>query len=156
MKISFQALPTNLVRALQDGGADANGAVPERTISDGLGNPCRHCLKEVPEGEEMLILAYRPFPEVQPYAEVGPIFLCAKHCERHADSESLPEMFASWERILVRGYTEDNRIKYGTGQVIPMKDVEQVAEKILADDEISYVHMRSSSNNCYQCRVERG
>jgi hypothetical protein len=77
MKSVFKALPTETVRALQAGAADAYGMPPERKISDGDGVPCRHCLKNVGAGEPYLVLAYRPFPELQPYAETGPIFLHA-------------------------------------------------------------------------------
>ena len=103
----------------------------------------------------MLVLAYRPFPSIQPYAEVGPIFLCAERCRRHHDTHVLPRMFLDWDRILVRGYTSDHRIRYGTGQVIDMTAVEPVAEQMFSDDTVAYIHMRSASNNCYQCRIER-
>jgi hypothetical protein len=53
----------------------------ERAVSDGQGNPCRSCLHEVPAGAGMLILAARPFPAAQPYAETGPIFFCADACK---------------------------------------------------------------------------
>ena len=77
----FSPIATPIARAYQSGGLDANGQVPERQISDGDGNPCRHCLNLIPKGAEMLVLAHRPFPAPQPYAEVGPIFLCADACE---------------------------------------------------------------------------
>ena len=51
---------------------DANG-LPERHVSEGTG-PCRHCLGEIAGSAPYLILAHRPFPKPQPYAEVGPIF----------------------------------------------------------------------------------
>ena len=76
----YVAIPTPVVRALQAGGLDANGQLPERKVAEGGGNPCRHCLKLIPEGAGMLVLAHRPFPAPQPYAEVGPIFLCADDC----------------------------------------------------------------------------
>ncbi len=103
----------------------------------------------------MLIVAYRPFPTIHPYAEVGPIFLCAEQCERHLDTMTLPDMFQGWAKILVRGYSSDDRIRYGTGKVIDMNDLERVAEKIFEDSRVEYIHMRSASNNCYQCRIER-
>lgn len=74
MKLKYLPMPSNEVRALQAGGKDAYGCAPERTVSDGDGNPCRHCLDFVPKGAGMLILAYRPFPDVQPYAETGRSF----------------------------------------------------------------------------------
>ena len=76
--IHFHPLPTAEVQALRAGGPDAYGNPPERVRAEGHGNPCRHCLNFVPEGAEMLILAHRPFDALQPYAETGPIFLCAE------------------------------------------------------------------------------
>ena len=156
MTLKFMALPTDAVRALQMGENDANGQRPIEAISDGGGNPCRHCLREIPAGETMLVVGYRPFPEPQPYAEVGPLFVCSEPCQRHPESAELPEMFRSWEKILIRGYTADNWIKYGTGQVISMAEVETAATKLFEQEDIAYIHMRSASNNCFQARIERG
>jgi hypothetical protein len=63
---TISALPTDLVRALQHGGADAHGQTPERALSDGGGNPCRHSLRYIPKRAEMLILAHRPFAQPPP------------------------------------------------------------------------------------------
>ena len=155
MILKFSALPTNSVRKLQAGGFDANGQTPEVTKSDGSGNPCRHCLKEIPEGNAMLVLAYRPFPSPQPYAELGPIFLCAEQCERHPDTSELPCMFTSWEIIMIRGYDKDDRIVYGTGRVVPMKEATTEAAVLLGNKEVAYIHMRSASYNCYQAKIEK-
>ena len=155
MTIRFKALPTEDVRALQRGGPDAYGFTPERRISDGDGVPCRHCLKNIAEGEEYLILAYRPFPALQPYAETGPIFLHARECERAEQGEKLPDMLDSSDYI-VRGYGRDDRIVYGTGAVVPTADIPARAETLFARDDVAYVHVRSARNNCYQCRIERG
>lgn len=155
MPIKFLALPTDRVRALQAGAPDANGQIPERKISDGKGNPCRHCLSEIAEGKEMLVLAYRPFSELQPYAELGPIFLCAEPCERRSDAETLPALYRGRDGVLLRGYTAADRILYGTGQVVPVGEAERVAGEILAVPGVAYLHMRSATNNCFQCRIER-
>lgn len=156
MQLKFVALPTPVARAYQTGGVDANQQIPERAISDGGGNPCRHCLTEIPAGKEMLVLAHRPFPELQPYAESGPIFLCADECERHQDSTTLPKMFHSWNSVLIKGYTPENRIQYGTGVIVPVEAIETNAQAILERQEVAYVHMRSATNNCYLGRIERG
>lgn len=148
------ALPTETVRALQAGAPDANGMVPERAISDGEGNPCRHCLKPVPAGAPMLVLAHCPFPAPQPYAEIGPIFLCADPCERW-DGEGLPEIARTVPDYLIKGYTEEDRIRYGTGTVVPVGELTARAETLLARDDVSYVHVRSARNNCYQFRIDR-
>lgn len=148
----FVAIPTDIVRAYQRGGPDANGQVPERKISDGGGNPCRHCLRMIPEGAGMLVLAHRPFPAPQPYAELGPIFLCADPCEA-GGGETVPEILASPDYI-VRGYGADDRIVYGTGAVVPTARIREEAAARLADPRVVYVHVRSARNNCFQVRIE--
>lgn len=151
----YVALPAETARAFQAGENDANNQPPERHISDGGGNPCRHCLADIPEGEPFLILSYRPFPALQPYAEVGPIFLHADACDRFEKTAETPPMVLNKERILMRGYGNDNRIIYGTGQVIATAEIEEAAAKLLERREVAYLHLRSSTNNCYQCRIER-
>jgi hypothetical protein len=154
MSITFVALETDVVRSLQAGGPDANGQLPERHVSNGGGVPCRHCLAQVKEGESYLILAHRPFPAPQPYAEQGPIFLHAEPCERYAAGSLLPTMLQS-PRYIVRGYDAADRIVYGTGDVVPTAAIPQAAERLFANERVAYVHVRSASNNCYQCRIDR-
>jgi hypothetical protein len=150
--IRFSPIPTETVRAYQSGASDANGQAPERQISTGAGNPCRHCLANIPEGAEMLVLAHRPFPNAQPYAEIGPIFLCADACEAGGGPE-LPEILTSPDYI-IRGYGRDNRIVYGTGAVVPTDQIPAEAEARLNDPSVAYIHIRSARNNCFQCRID--
>lgn len=151
--IRFTAIPTETVRAYQAGGPDANGQTPERHVSDGGGNPCRHCLGMVPKGAALLVLAHRPFPAPQPYAEIGPIFLCAGPCAPGGGPD-LPAMLASPDYI-VRGYGEDHRIVYGTGAVTPTAQIPARAAELFRDARVAYVHVRSARNNCFQCRIDR-
>jgi Protein of unknown function (DUF1203) len=153
--LRFIGLDSATVESLQGGAPDANGQPPERQLSDGGGNPCRHCLEDMPEGTPFLVLAHRPFPAPQPYAEVGPIFLHAEDCP-HYEETGAPEMFTRRETILIRGYGSDDRIVYGSGKVIPTTQIESAAKEIFQDPKIAYIHLRSASNNCYQCRIERG
>lgn len=154
MPIQFIALPTDAVRALQRGGADANGRPPERQISDGDGVPCRHCLRFVEKDEPFIIVGYRPFETVQPYAETGPLFLHAAECTRAPASGRLPEILQS-DSYILRGYDADERIVYGTGDVVARGHVVGRAETLLADLAIAFVDVRSAQNNCFQCRIVR-
>jgi len=155
MSIRFVALDTELVRRLQAGGPDANGQTPERQISPGDGVPCRHCLEPVARGEPFLILAHRPFPAPQPYAEQGPIFLHAEPCVPHEAGADIPKMLAS-PRYIVRGYGANDRIVYGSGQIVATPEIPFAAASLFEDPRIAYLHVRSASNNCYQCRIDRG
>ena len=151
--IRFSPIPTETVRAYQSGAPDANGQPPERHISDGVGNPCRHCLGMIPKGAGMLVLAHRPFPAPQPYAEIGPIFLCADACQP-GGGQGLPAMLDSPDYI-VRGYGADNRIVYGTGAVTPSAQITARAADLFTDARIAYVHVRSARNNCFQVRIDK-
>lgn len=154
MMIRFQAIPSAEARRLQRGGRDANDQVPERKVSDGGAVPCRYCLRRVPKDRPYLVLAHRPFTTIQPYAEQGPIFLCADECPDGSTNDELPAFLAS-ERYIVRGYDAGERIVYGTGQVTPTGDIMDYCRDLLGRTGIAFVHVRSATNNCYHVRVER-
>ena len=154
--IQISALSTDVVRAYQSGAPDAYSQKPERAVSDGQGNPCRHCLQEIPKGAGMLVLAYRPFDGLHPYAETGPMFLCELACGRYTGTSGLPPALATSPSFLIKGYSSRDRIVYGTGQVIRTSDMAEHAEHIFADANVDYIHIRSACNNCYQARIDRG
>lgn len=154
MAIVFKPIATKIVRALQAGGPDAYGLAPEKAVSDGQGNPCRHCLCEIAAGNDMLILAHRPFDGLHAYAETGPIFLCGDTCV--AFDGEMPEVFMTGHDYLIKGYHVDDRIYYGTGQIVEGDRLRQAAEVIFAKPDVAYIHVRSARNNCYQARIDRG
>ncbi len=135
---------------------DAYGFRPRRMVSDGP----RPSLPPLPgenidAGEDLLVFAYRPFPELQPYAETGPVFLHKERCERYAAEEVLPPVLTTSPDFIVRGYNARNRIVYGTGAVTLTPHIRACAAELLERPEIAYVHVRSARNNCYQCRIDR-
>jgi Protein of unknown function (DUF1203) len=151
--VQVTGIATSECEAIWTGGLDANGQAPQRAAATGGKNPCRHCLGLIPEGEPLLVLAYRPFAALQPYAETGPIFLHATPCKRY-EGDSLPAWFQHLDPAVVRGYDERDWIRYDTGQIVRGKDIARTCEAILADTTVAYVHVRSKFN-CFQCRVDR-
>ena len=99
------------------GGVDANGQPALVRAAEGPANPCRHCLRLIPAGEKKLVLAYRPFAGLHPYAETGPIFLHAEPCERYR-ADAVPTWFDFLDPAIVRGYGRDDWIRYETGSVV--------------------------------------
>ena len=152
--LKFIPISTSSVRALQKGKNDIHGNTPEIRISDGTGLPCRHCLEHISEGDEYLILSYKPFSTTQPYAEQGPIFLHAKECEPYDSQDVLPKMYGPEGHLLIRGYNEDERIVYGTGTIVQNAQIVKESQKILEQQDVAYLHVRSTTNNCYQFRIE--
>jgi hypothetical protein len=64
-------------------------------------------------------------------------------------------MFARGDRYMLRGYSADERIIYGTGDVVEVPAIAARAAELLARDDVAFVHMRSARNNCYQARIDR-
>ncbi len=156
MVLGFTPLNSDLVAALRAGGPDAHGQPAERgAVSDGARAPCRHCLCDTPAGAEYLILAHRPFPAPQPYAETGPLFICADDCVAYPGA-GLPPILKTSPDYLLKAYTADHRILYGTGKVVAWAGIVAYAEALLARPEVAFVDVRSARNNCYQLRIHRG
>ncbi len=152
--IRFSSMPTAQAESYWAGAPDANGQHPEIHVSSGDGVPCRHCQRDVAEGERYLILAHCPFPRPQPFAEIGPIFLHAEPCGRYPESDRVPAMFLERESYLLKGYGADDRIVYGTGRIVRSAEIATAASGILDRDDIDYVHVRSALNNCFSCRID--
>lgn len=154
MQIRFNPISSRLAEAWRSGATDAYGLAPEyRAASPGKGTPCRHCLTQVPEGKPYLIVAHRPFTGLNPYTETGPIFICAGDCP--AGGPNFPRPFLQSEHYIVRGYSPDERIIYGTGAVVPTEMIDARCRELLGREDIAFIHIRSASNNCFHCRVER-
>ncbi|MBY5819498.1 DUF1203 domain-containing protein [Rhizobium leguminosarum] len=153
--IRFVAMPTTDAEYLWNGGRDAYDRLPETIVSDGPGHPCRHCLENIDAGKALLVFAYRPFPELQPYAETGPVFLHKQPCARYAAEEIMPPVLTTSRDFIVRGYNENHRIVYGTGAVTAIGDIPAYGEELLGRSDIAYVHVRSARNNCFQCRIDK-
>ena len=155
MSILFIGLDSEIVTKLRATGLDAYGQPIECKPAGQDGWPCRHCLGQTPPNRDMLTLAHRPFETLNPYAETGPIFLCADECAPYEPSPILPDILRS-PRYLLRGYSRDERIIYGTGDVVATAQIAQRAQELLQDPAVAFVDLRSAANNCFQCRVVRG
>ena len=154
MTIRFVPIKTAIAMALREG-RDAYDLPAEHVAAaTGGGVPCRHCLAQVPEDRPYVIVAHRPFAGLNPYTETGPIFLCADHCT--AAGPDFPAAMLTAPGYIVRGYSADERIIYGTGAVTSTPEIATRCETLFTRPEVAFIHIRSASNNCFQCRVERG
>jgi Protein of unknown function (DUF1203) len=158
MAIEFHPYESQFVAQIRAGGPDAYGNPAERAVSDGAGVPCRSCLCNVPAGHDYLILAARPFDSLQPYAETGPIFLCAEACTPWAGAsagDQVPPILTTSPDYLLKGYSGNQRIIYGTGRVVRADQLAAYAEQLFDNPDLAYVDVRSARNNCFQTRITR-
>ncbi len=149
---AYSGMPPAEADDFRRGKADANGQPPEKGISDGTA-PCRCCLSLIEDGKPMLVLGYRPFETLHPYAETGPVFICDQTCRPPSDAE-FPAVLVSPDYLL-KAYSSDERIIYGTGQITPLAEVASYADALLARDDVAFVDLRSARNNCWQVRMTR-
>ncbi len=154
MNIEFVGLPTEDVDQIRTTMRDAYDLPVEVHPADAGAYPCRHCLGHTPAGKNYLILAHRPFATLNPYAETGPIFLCAEECIAATHAPELPEILRA-PHYIVRGYDANERIVYGSGKVTPTAQIPSYAQVLLADPDIAFADVRSAENNCFQCRIRR-
>jgi hypothetical protein len=149
--LKILAIPTADATRVRSAMHDDYGNALAPLISDGSG-PCRHCLRYAKSGERLLLLSYRPFAKPGPYQEVGPVFVHADGCERHA-TDGFPAEFV--ERPLVlRPYDADDNIQ--DSQVFAdAGSAERAAQALLENPKVAYVHARSRTRGCYMFRIER-
>jgi hypothetical protein len=104
-------------------------------------------------GERLTLIAYRPFPWLGPYAEVGPVFVHADACDGYQEVHRYPEGFAH-RRQLLRAYDRNRRICEG----LVVKDgpqAERVLTWLLSRPEVDFVHSRNVEWGCYMFAATR-
>ena len=83
---------------------------------------------------------------------MGPVFVCADECAPEGSGE--PPIIVSPDYLL-KAYSTDQRIIYGTGRITPKAEISTYADTLLARDDVAFVDLRSARNNCWQARLTR-
>jgi hypothetical protein len=133
------------------------------TMVDGFGNqlytqvcdspvPCRSCLRLTAAGEEVILLAYRPFQTEGPYAEVGPVFIHAHCCDAYVPADVFPEDFMT-RRLVLRAYNSKGEIV--DAEVGEPGEHNSVIKRLFENGEVQFIHARNVAYGCYLFRIER-
>ncbi len=155
MTIHFSGIPTAVARKYQRGGGDAYDRAPEKFVCESNDLECRHCGENIALGDTVLLLAWSPFGERQPFAETGPVLLHESECAGYGAQPAPQPALTTTPTRLVRGYTKDERIVYGTGTHVEAGRLREACETMLQNENVEFLHVRSSTNNCWQARVDR-
>ena len=141
MTITVDALPASLAAAATSVWDDDAG-----------GAPLRCCLRDSRPGERVALVSVTPPGPMGAYQEVGPVFLHAEGCDGPS-SPGYPDAFRDRPQVF-RAYAADGSIAggeivdAGTGQ-------EAVAERMLEDPEVAFLHTRNVVYGCYMLMIRR-
>jgi hypothetical protein len=115
--------------------------------------PCRRCLRDAEPGEAVFLLSYDPFDSdaATPYRQPGPIFVHAEPCA-HELSDALPDQLT--RRLLSVRAFDDGHLMLG-GVVIDGAKLQETSERLLQDDDVSYLHVHNAAPGCFAARIER-
>ncbi len=130
----------------------ASGA-PDHKISvvaEERSAPCRHCLTWAKPGERVILFPYQAIPSDRPYAESGPIFVHAEPCSRYISSNEFPRELRNGRAI--RAYNQQHEI---VAAEVANGAPEEIAARLLQNDAVEFLHVRSATHGCYTFKVER-
>lgn len=113
--------------------------------------PCRICLRQSKEPEDLILLSYQPLSDTNPYAEIGPILIHPHACVPY-DMSAFPEDFLERE-LVVRAYNVEGRI--ADAVVAAPGDADRAASAFLENHDIAEVHVRSRAYTCFLFKAVR-
>jgi hypothetical protein len=113
--------------------------------------PCRRCLRDGLVGEMMRLVSYDPFLGTSPYTGSGPIFVHERECESF-EGDGIPDQLRR-RFLAVRGYDEAHFLQ--SYELVEGTDLEETAVRMLANDEIAYLHAHYAGAGCFAVRVDR-
>jgi hypothetical protein len=120
-------------------------------LASGYG-PCRSCLRTFQEGQEDRILfTYDPFAGLDPYPSPGPVFIHWDGCPRY-EGAAFPDGLRNLP-LTFEGYGPDRWVL--ARERTQGKDVDSAIERLLAQPEVRYVHVRNSEAGCFIALIER-
>jgi len=116
------------------------------------GYPCRLCLTEAMEGQEVLLFSYSPFDRPAPYRNIGPIFVHAGSCTPYDRQTQVPEMMRG-RLLALRAYDRNDRMV--ECDVVEGADLETLVGRFFANPDADYIHAHNARAGCFVARIER-
>jgi Protein of unknown function (DUF1203) len=114
--------------------------------------PCRHCLRIIAAEDRRILFTYDRFTGKESLPQPGPVYIHADRCQRYPENGAFPEELRNSPRT-VEAYARGRKLK---GQeYIADGRFESVIEKLLADRDVAYLQINSTTAGCFTFRIER-
>jgi Protein of unknown function (DUF1203) len=114
--------------------------------------PCRHCLRTIATKDRRILFTYDRFTDKETLPQPGPVYIHADSCQRYPESGEFPEELRNSPRT-IEAYAPGRKLKaqeyVGDGRYEP------IIEKLLADRDVDYLQINSTTAGCFTFRIER-
>jgi hypothetical protein len=122
-------------------------------VAAGYG-PCRSCLNVFRAGEDRrLLFTYDPFAGLDSYPSPGPIFIHEDRCSPYDQASIFPPGLRKLP-LTLEGYG-DGRWLFARERPADA-EIEQAINRIFANRDVTYIHVRNTEAGCFIARIERG
>jgi Protein of unknown function (DUF1203) len=115
--------------------------------------PCRHCLRTIAAKERRILFTYDCFTGKETLPQPGPVYIHADGCQRYPETGGFPEELRNSPRT-VEAYAPGRKLK--AQEYVADGRYEPVIEKLLADHDVDYLQINSTTAGCFTFRIERG
>jgi len=154
------AIPSTTLAEVRLAGHDRFGNDLIPLVDPAGGSPLRCCLRRSRPGEELCLIAYRPFTRPGPYAEAGPVFVHAGACTGYLENDAYPAGYRDWPTMVFRPYRHHaelncDAIAYDAIQMGEGATAEALIGRIFADPTIEFIHTRNVHAGCFMFGITR-
>jgi hypothetical protein len=119
-------------------------------VADGFpGYPCRQCLRDAEEGEELILVSFDPFALASPYRQAGPIFLHRTDCATNRDDSVVPEQLQR-RQLSVRAFDTDEMMI--DAAVITGDELAEKLERLALNPATAFVDVHNATRGCWAAR----
>jgi GrpB-like predicted nucleotidyltransferase (UPF0157 family) len=125
---------------------------PAHVEAMGEGAPCRHCLRIIAPKDRSILFTYDRFTGKESLPQPGPVYIHAEDCSRYPENAGFPEELRNSPRT-VEAYARGRKLK--AQEYVADGRYEPVIEKLLADREVDYLQVNSTTAGCFTFRIER-
>ncbi|MBH3284029.1 DUF1203 domain-containing protein [Serratia marcescens] len=127
------------------------GAV-RQTVNSNLGYPDRISLRNIPTGENSILINHIYQPADTPYFGSHAIYIWEGCNDQGIYVNELPEVMTT--RLLsLRAYDEEHFLRQA--DICEGKCAESLICRFFKDSTISYIHIHNAKHGCYSCLCER-
>lgn len=113
--------------------------------------PCRFTLRQMPVGEEAILLSYSPFESEHPYRETGPIFISARGDAGYGAVHEWPSEIDPRNRVF-RAYNAAEEI---VAACVGGDNPSQTIAGLFANSAVRSIHIRALTYGCFTFKIVR-